>query len=187
MVVSSKKHICDVQNLVVNVYDKMYYKIYNSFDEDLETIENMLKSNTLMFPILNLLKLFIAINSKLSYKKVLANYNDLYQETKLYKSFFVGSLFDLLELVSLSFEEIIPNEEWIKNHNDVIAYHILSTKCYMNKNYIGTLFYSYLAMDMLLRDGNYNRLIYVNNNLIVYYMLEILKNVMKFQEDKNLV
>ncbi len=53
-----------------------------------------------MFPVLNLLKLFLIINSNISPKKVLEEYNELYEEIKKYKTFLTYELLEIFEIMS---------------------------------------------------------------------------------------
>lgn len=160
------KLIDEIEDLLNNIYYDMYYKNYNSYDLYLETIENLLKENYIIFPFLELTKLFLKISSNDSISLIVSNNEELFNHVKMYTVFFNNSLSEIYELIYLSFEKSIKDACWIKNYNNASAYFILASRSYMNKSYIETLFFAEKCKEKLYQDGNVNRILYLNNTIM---------------------
>lgn len=160
------KLIDEIEDLLNNIYYDMYYKNYNSYDLYLETIENLLKENYIIFPFLELTKLFLKISSNDSISLIVSNNEELFNHVKMYTVFFNNSLSEIYELIYLSFEKSIKDACWIKNYNNASAYFILASRSYMNKRYIETLFFAEKCKEKLYQDGNVNRILYLNNTIM---------------------
>ena len=164
--IPSNKLILDLQKLANRIYKNMYYKIYESYETDIEYIEKLLKEKSIMFPILNLLKLFLIANSQKSTSKNLEDEKKLFDEVKLYKKFFTVELLELLDILTLFFETEFTDGEWEKNYTNAMAYQILSSRCFIKKKYIEALFYAYKSKKILLDDDNFKRVITINNTIM---------------------
>lgn len=160
----------DLEDFIQKVYDNMYYKIYSSYDEDLQYIDSLIKRNYLVFPILNLIKLFLCVNSKKSLNDVYNENIELYNNVKIYKNFFVGDLKSILELVTIFFNDDYKEEEWLKNYDDAMTYQIIASKCLKKGKYIETIFYANKAKEILVKEQNFKRLFNINN-AIMYSLL----------------
>lgn len=160
------KLIDEIEDLLNNIYYDMYYKNYNSYDLYLETIENLLKENYIIFPFLELTKLFLKISSNDSISLIVSNNEELFNHVKMYTVFFNNSLSEIYELIYLSFEKNIKEDCWVKNYNNASAYFILASRSYMNKSYIETLFFAEKCKEKLYQDGNVNRILYLNNTIM---------------------
>lgn len=164
--VPSIKLIDKIEDLFNNIYYDMYYKNYNSYDLYLETIENLLKENYIIYPILELAKLFLKISSNDSISVIISSNEQLFNHIKMYTLFFNNSLLEVYELIYLSFEKNIKEDCWVKNYNNASAYFILASRSYMNKSYIETLFFAEKCKEKLYQDGNVNRILYLNNTIM---------------------
>lgn len=122
----------------------MYYKVYDTFDDDSNFIDESLTDKTLMFHfVLNLLKLFLIINSNIFPKKVFEEYKELYEEIKKYKTFLTYELLEIFEIMSLFFEdEYINDGEWVTNYNNPMTYQILASRFYAKERYVEAIFFS---------------------------------------------
>lgn len=158
--------IKELEEFINKVYNNMYYKIYTTYEEDLAYVDRLLEDKYTIFPILKALKLFLLANANKKIDNILELNKELYEEIKKYDKFFYDDLQELYELVYLTFEENIPANCWIKNYSNAIAYFVLATRSYLNKHYIESLFFAEKAKAMLLKDGNVNRVLYLNNTIM---------------------
>lgn len=158
--------LLNLQKLANRVYKNMYYKIYESYETDIEYIEKLLKKKCIMFPILNLLKLFLIANSQKATSKNLEEEKKLYDEVKLYKKFFTEELLEVLDILTLFFETEFNEGEWKKNYTNAMVYQILSSRSFIKKKYIEALFYAYKSKEILLSEENFKRVITVNNTIM---------------------
>ena len=97
------------------------------------------------------------MNSNKSITKVVEENELLFENVKKYIAFLDYALADFYKLVYLSFEKIISEDNRIKNYNNGLAYFILSSRSYINKRYIETLFFASKSKEMFFADGNINR------------------------------
>ena len=144
----------------------MYYKNYKHYDFYMNKISDLLKENYLIFPILDLMYLFLIASSNVSIRQLIIENEKLYQKVKKYETFFKGNLIEIYELLYLMFETDISQDYWIKNYTNASAYFILASKSYMNKKYIETLFFAEKSKKILFEDGNIIRLLYLNNTIM---------------------
>lgn len=165
-VMPSNDIIDDFENLCNDIYYKMYYKIYDDYDDYLKKINNLLDQKYTIYPIIMLFKLLLIISSNLDYKVIVENNIKDYNEVKKYSKFFTEDLMDIYELIYLTFEYNISEGYWLKNYNNGSAYFILSTRSYVNKKYIESIFFATKAKEFLSRDGNIIRTLFLNNTLM---------------------
>lgn len=71
--IPSDAFIDKLEKVTTRIYNNLYYKVYDTFDDDSNFIDESLTDKTLMFPVLNLLKLFLIINLTYFLKKFLKN------------------------------------------------------------------------------------------------------------------
>lgn len=155
-----------VEALVNNIYFDMYYKNYKQYDNYLEEIDKLLEEKYIIFPILELLKIFIRLSSNNSISSIKKENELLFNRIKIYEKFLNYGLDELFEIVYLSFERDIPEDCWIKNYKNASAYFILASRSYMNRRYIETLFFASKCKEILSEDGNINRILYLNNTIM---------------------
>ncbi|MDD3383704.1 MAG: hypothetical protein PHX46_02700 [Bacilli bacterium] len=160
-VVPSIELINGLEVFTNKVYKNMYYKIYTSYDEDLKYIEELLEKKSLFFPVLNLLKLFMVLNSKKSTFTMMNEYSTLYNDIKQYYSFFTKELKSIYEILNMFFDNT-NDDDWDKDYENAMLYQIKASKCHTYKKYIEAIFYANIAKNILLADSNFKRFIYVN-------------------------
>ena len=127
----------------------MYYKIYSTYEDDLKRVDELLEEKYLIFPILDLLKIFLKMSSNRSIDTLKEENMELYLEVKKYEPFFNGSLYEIYELVYLAFEANVTEGKWIKKYNNASAYYILASRSYTQGNYIESLFFATKSKEML--------------------------------------
>ena len=59
LILPDKKYIKDLEKLITKIYNKMYYKSFDSYDKDLNTIKSFLEENTIFKPVLQLINMFM--------------------------------------------------------------------------------------------------------------------------------
>ena len=163
---SSKELIDKIEELANNIYFDMYYKNYKQYDNYLKEIDKLLSEKYNVFPILELLKIFLNLSSNSSISAIKKENELLFNRIKIYEKFLNYGLEELYELVYLSFERDIPEDCWIKNYNNASAYFILASRSYMNRRYIETLFFASKCKEMLYQDGNINRILHLNDTIM---------------------
>lgn len=161
----SANQLDELGKLLNDIDNNMYYKIYDSYDEYVEIINQYIEEKYNIYPILLLFKLLLIINQKKSYEIILKN-KDLYYELNKYKNFLNDSLSEIYELIYLSFEDNIVDEKWMKNYTNGKAYYILSFRAYNDNKYIESMFFANKCKEFLFQDGNIIRNIYLNNILM---------------------
>ena len=152
--------IKELQNVANRIYDNLYFKIYDTYEEDLEYINNLLNHKSLLFPILNLLKLFMLVNNK-SPRLSITEDKELYNNVAMYWKFFTPELNEILEILGLFFEDNV-HDEWSHNYNNAMAYQILASKYYVQKKYPEAILFATKSKEMLIADSNFMR--YFTNN-----------------------
>lgn len=153
------------------IYYNMYYRIYDSYDTDLSFLDKLLEENTLLSPVIKLLKLFMLVNTNKSISFVKQNYYELYEDVKKYYDFFILELKEIFEILFLFFDsDAILSEEWRHNYKNAMSYQIVASKCYSEKKYIEAIFFGKCAQDILYKDLNFKRIISVNRTIMSSYL-----------------
>lgn len=169
--------ITEVEELFNRIYFNMYYKIFKHFDKDLETINNLIEQNYIIKPILILLKLFLLANAKIDTWEYKEKNLNLYNEIKKYLIFFNEDLLEIVDILALTFESSIPEEIMMKTYKNSLAYYSLSSRLCNDERYVESLFIAKKAEDVLVREKNYKRLLYLNVK-----MMHCLNSIHSYQE-----
>ncbi len=159
------QEINEIEKLTNRVYNNMYYKIYDTYEEDLKEIENLLNTKCLLYPVLKLLKLFLIINSKQNTKVVLEENNDLYKEITKYKLFFTNELLEIFVIINLLFDETTYEKD-INHYNNPMTFQALASKAATKQKRIEALYYAEKAKEILIKDMNIKRIITINFTII---------------------
>lgn len=152
------------------IYDYMYYKIDKTFNDDLNYLDNLIKENYLIFPIIKLFKLLILVSQNLDYNIIKNEYAKLYKECTGYKKFYNESLLYVYNLISYIFFEEIPSDILTKEYVDGALYYGISSRCLIEEKYIECLYFTDKAEEYLYKDGNINRLLLLNNNKMISHL-----------------
>ena len=166
IIIPDIKYIKELEKLVTKIYNKMYYKSFDSYDEDINTINTFLNENTIFGPVLKLIKMFMEFNSYDVPKEIREEELTLFNELVKYEKFFTDDLKQILEILKLYFDEEYMNDIWENNYENPMAYQLLSSKCFMRDKYIEAIFYASKAKEILLQENNFKRFIVVNRMLL---------------------
>ncbi len=160
-----------LESKINEIYYNMYYRIYDSYDDDLTFLNKLLGENTLLAPVIKLIKLFMLVNNHKSISYVKQNYYELYEDVKKYYDFFIFELKEIFEILNLFFDsDIILSDEWRHNYKNAMSYQIVASKCYSEKKYIEAIFFGKCAQDILYKDLNFKRIISVNRTIMSSYL-----------------
>ena len=80
--------ISQVQEYINKIYFDVYYKKYQNYDEHIKWIDEMIEMKYLIFPLFLLFKLILILNNPKKQNNIVSDYQELYQEIKLYQDFF---------------------------------------------------------------------------------------------------
>ncbi len=104
-------------------------------------MEKELERKSIPFPIHKLLKLFIILNTNYSPKQIYEENIDLYLDIKKYTSFYTNELLEILEIISLFFEDEYNTGAWATTYNNPMSYQILASKYYQKEKYRGNILF----------------------------------------------
>ena len=146
-----------------DLYSKIYYKDNKNYEEDLNKLEQIINEKNILFPLFQLMRLLMLLNSKKSVDQVYEENLEEYLYMKKFTFFFKGELKTIFNIVSLFFEKGTENCEWNYDFKNALAYQILASKCYKDQKYVEAVFFATKSNEILLNDYNYKRIITVNN------------------------
>lgn len=162
----SNDSINKLSNLITKIYNNMNYRIFDSYDSDLKIIDKMIKDNSIMFPILYLIKLFMKVNVNLIITRIRKEDIELYNIVKRYEKFYTNDLLEILKFLSVIFEDELTLDMCININNNPMTYHVLSLRYYLEEKYEYAYYYAEKAKNILIDESNYKRLIMVNRVII---------------------
>ena len=170
--------ICHVEKLINSVYVNIYYKNNHLLDKDLENINILLKDNFIIYPILNLFKVLILLSdSKSKPNNILIEYKELIDDVISFECFYTEDLKEILELIKVLMYEKLNEKDFIVQFENELIYHILSTKCLLEKKYFEGIYYAKIAKEKFINNENYYRVYYTNLTLMSCY-----NHLLKFRE-----
>ncbi len=152
----------ELEALFNKIYFDVYYKIYQTYDEDLKTVDKMIEENYIIKPILYLLKLFLLSNAKIDVSKIINENKEMYNEIKNYLMSFNDDLLEIVDILSFAFEVKMQDEIFLKNYKNSLAYYSLASRLCSDKRYVESLFIGKKAEEALVKEKNYKRLLYLN-------------------------
>lgn len=161
------EEIDEIEKFASKVYYQMTYKIFKSYYDDIEYIKKLLFENNILFPILELLLLFLYMNENKKASDIINDNMELYKKIKKYNSFFTSELKELYELVIIFFKGGNKEELYLKTYENAIAYTILSGQSYNKGDYIACLYFSNKAKEISEKEGNIRRIIRLNRNIML--------------------
>ena len=98
--ICTEEKIYQIEILVNQIYNEVYFKIYDNFDFFYEKIENELNNKSVLFPILNLFKLFLLLNENKQRKDILTENQELFNDLQKYVPFYN----DFPKVIQVSFK-----------------------------------------------------------------------------------
>lgn len=176
----TEEEICQIEILVNQIYNEVYFKIYDNFDFFYEKIENELNNKSILFPILNLFKLFLLLNENKQRKDILTENQELFNDLQKYVPFYNQDLKEVYEIVKIQFLKDIPSEYMQKEYQNGLIYFSLASKYNFNKDFIASLYFADKARKIFLQEDNFLRIFFLN--LIFMHNYNSLGNYKKSYE-----
>ena len=157
--VTPNEIIDEVEEKMNNIYMNIYYSIYNTLKEDLDYLNNLIKENYTITPILKLIRLLILGYEDIDTSKYILSYVDDYNELKIYKSFYSDNLLMLYDTISVLFKSKVDDNYLLNENKDCIYYYILSSKLCDEKRYIECFYVMNIIEEILIKEKNFKRLL----------------------------
>ena len=151
------------------IYYDYYYNINSNCSYVCGKINELINEKNLFYPIFLLFKLlFLLIDSK--NKNIIINENEyLFYEVISYKGFYNEDLKDVLNHIEILYDKEFTNKKVYLDSKNGITYSIISNKYLEAEKYIECLYYADKAKDIFLKDENYKRIAYINQNIMSSY------------------
>lgn len=165
----NKDVVEEIETMINKIYFNIYYKKRDSYNENLNWLNEMLDKRYIIYPILLLFKLLLIMNSNENPKNISKDYEDMFEQIKKFYHFFNKDLKDILEVVGVAFVNDITNIVLSKNYSNELSYHTLSTKCILQKRYIEAIYFSEKAKQSFIKEENFRRVYSINLNLMSAY------------------
>lgn len=179
-----RKFIDDFEEFINNIYFNVYYKVYKTYDEDLKKLDELLKENYILFPIIKLIKLFMVANSHIESDEFITKYKEEFLELKKYTDFFNEDLLEIYDILSLLFEPVLPESLLFKTFKNSLVYYSIVSRLCKDKRFVECLFISKKAEEILVKERNYKRLLYLN--IKVMYSLSAIHSYQECYELANM-
>ena len=160
--VYKEEEIDQIELLLNQIYNEVYFKIYDNFDSFFEKIENELNRKSILFPILNLFKMFLILNEHKQRKDTLRENQELFNDLQKYGAFYNQDLKEIYEIVELIFMKDIPDEYMRNEYKNGLIYYSLASKYNFNKDYIASLYFADRARKIFLQEDNFLRIFFLN-------------------------
>lgn len=184
----NKDKIEEYEILIANVVSKIYYKVNDDYNSDLEKLDEYYKENTILSPIFKMIELFISINSiKSNYKAKISYYRSDYEKIKKYEKLFnddlkaiyfiIESFFVHSSMVDYNYIEALLDKI---NYAKGLFYSLASTRYYLDNDFYNALLYARYAEKSFIIDYNINRLFQVKCNICSLYLI-IEKNQLAYK------
>lgn len=159
----------EIEEQMNKIYFDLYYKNYQNYSNYISWVENMMDKNYILFPIFKLIKLILIINNPKSPNNIVFENQSLYDEIKLYSSFYTSEINELVEILDVTFKKNIDEVFLSKNYSNDITYHTLAARCTVMKRYLESIYFCNVAKERFIKDENYKRVIYINLILLANY------------------
>ena len=158
----SDNFLNEFEEFINNIYYNVYYKVYANYEKDLNKLDELLSENYIIFPIIHLFKLFMIANSHIESNDFINEYKEQFIELKKYTIFLNEDLLEIYDILSLFFEPTIPENLLFKNYRNSLIYYSISSRLCRDKRFVECLFISKKAEEILVKEKNYKRLLYLN-------------------------
>lgn len=169
VVLPSKTQIKEIQVLCNEICLAVYYKNSSNYNNYLKKIELANRKNTILTPILSLLKLFIYSYDTKNIDEIISENIEEFNSIKKYKNYFSGGLEKIYELLELIYWPEISDKALSKTYDNGLNYSIIAIKFKREKKYFESLFFARKAKDLFLLENNYIRAIYINFTILNDY------------------
>lgn len=165
-VITPKDIVNKLEKLATRIYNSMNYKIFTTYDDDLAYLESIRYNKYLITPVIELLILFLKINSPKDPKYTIIENIDTFKRIKGYKIFFNEDLLIIYELVELYFDLEKEDDVRIKKYNNAMAYFILASQAFREEKYVEALYFASKSKEICEQEGNIKRIIALNRTIM---------------------
>lgn len=158
--------INELEERINKIYFNIYYKIYGTYQDDINYVEDLISMNLIIYPVLKLIKLLMLLNQFNAPKDILETNKLLFEEVKSFYHFYNDDLKELFEIVDVSFSNDNNALFLSKEYKNELTYYTLSTKCYLDEKYIEAIYFASIAKNKFVENENFKRIYYVNLTLM---------------------
>ena len=167
--IPTNEFIDELEKRINKIYHNIYYKIESKYEEDMQYLEDLLKENYIIFPIINLVKLFILFSGPKDLQIKFINYSDLFAEVKECLPFFNNDLLELYEIYNIIVLKEIDVKLLAKDYKNELCYSVLTFKLFKKQRFVECLYLSEKIKRQYLKDENFKRLYSINLNIMACY------------------
>ncbi|MCM1130982.1 MAG: hypothetical protein NC310_02960 [Roseburia sp.] len=165
----SSKEIDEMEELLNQIYDEAYYKIYDNFEYFFKRIQEELENKNILFPILQIFKIFLDMN-ELKLKEDMIDQNMvLFEEIKKYKKFLTKELMVIYEIINIQYMKDIPEDYAVKEFDNGLIYYSLSSSYSFKNEFTKSLYYAEKVRNIFLKENNFARMHHFNLTIISNY------------------
>ena len=167
--IPTNEFIDELEKRINKIYHNIYYKIESKYEEDMQYLEDLLKENYLLFPIIKLVKLLVHFNCPDDTKLKFSDNKDLFSEVKEYILFFNYDLLEFYEIFNVLCLEELDSKILARDYKNELCYSALATKLFKQNRFVECLYLSEKIKKQYLKDENFKRLYSINLNIMVCY------------------
>lgn len=171
--VPTDRDIDELEDFINKVYYDLYYKIFDNIEKYKEKITYYRDNRYLFYPITNMFDILFYINRKSSARKYRDYLPYEYFEIKKLSSYYNESITKIYKILYFRFDKEVDETTLVENDDDGYIYYMMSFRCADLNKYIECLYYSEKAKEILIRENNFKRIVYLNFNIM--YSLNALK------------
>ena len=163
------KLIDELEFKLNEIYYNFYYKKNYVYEESLKWIDEQLKNQYIIYPVLLVFKLFMLISLDSSPEDIIKEYNYLFDDVKKYIKFFNEDVLSIYEILDIFFQEDINDEYLSKKYRNELSSYTLSWKCLRKRRYIEAIYFAEKIKGKFIQEENIKRVFYINLNLMSAY------------------
>lgn len=167
--IPTNEFIDELEKRINKIYHNIYYKIESKYEEDMQYLEDLLKENYLLFPIIKLVKLLVHFNCPDDTKLKFSDNKDLFSEVKEYILFFNYDLLEFYEIFNVLSLEEVDSKILARDYKNELCYSALATKLFKQNRFVECLYLSEKIKRQYLKDENFKRLYSINLNIMACY------------------
>lgn len=169
-IVPSNKELDLIEKKLNKMYIDLYYKVYDQFEEQIKYLDDLLEKKYIIFPIIKLFKILIRSNNQKGISNQVKENEQDFHEVSKYVKFFNESIKPLYDLHAIVMSNDDVASYLTNEYDNALFYFVLSSKSYLERRYVECYHYAIKCKDMLIKEGNYKRLQYLNRNLRQCYL-----------------
>lgn len=167
--IPTNEFIDELEENFNKIYHNVYYKIETEYENDLNYLDELLKENYIIYPTIELMKLFVLFHSPLDTKVKFERNKELFDSVKTYLSFYNNDLLELYELFNILLSDDIDTKSLVRDYKNELCYSALASNLFRKDRFIDCLFLSEKIKKQYIKDENYKRIFPINLNIIACY------------------